>query len=143
MPQVGNSLEHVIRFGENGWWHVFFFFFLRGVGGTFWLVEVIKESRGGAEETACPRTALYGETASAELCIDIDASTSSGGDVRFAELAPRCQCHGIDLGRARTPSRPLLLSRLHTAVRSRESLAVVWSSFFACSRWCPGTLVWL
>lgn len=72
-------MKHVIRFGENGWWHV--------------LGRSNKEWKRGAEETACARTALFGETASDELCIDIDVSTStsSGG-----ELAPRCQCHGMD-----------------------------------------------
>lgn len=95
-------MKHVIRFGENGSWHVVLV--LGGEGSN-------KESNGGAEETACARTALYGETASDELCIDIDVSTStsSGG-----ELAPRCQCQGMDPGRAiitTTYSCPCWLTR--------------------------------
>lgn len=46
------------------------------------------------------RTALYGETASSELCIDMDGSTSSGSDGSLAQLAgpvlsvPRDQSRG-------------------------------------------------
>ena len=51
-------MKHVIRFGENGWWYVLVLVLA--------LVQILggegsnKESNGGAEETACARTALYG-----------------------------------------------------------------------------------
>ena len=113
-------MKHVIRFGENGWWYVLVLVLA--------LVQILggegsnKESNGGAEETACARTALYGETASDELCIDIyvSTSTSSGG-----ELAPRCQCHGMDPGTGRA-----IITTTYSCLCWLTR--VVWPLCFAC-----------
>lgn len=58
------------------------------------------------------RTALYGETASAELCIDIDGSTSSGGDVSWPRAVS--PTGSIPWGDARTEE----IIAATTAVRS-------------------------
>ena len=109
-------MKHVIRFGENGSWHVVLV--LGGEGSN-------KESNGGAEETACARTALYGR----QRAMSCALTSMSQPQPQVVVSWPRVVSV---TGWIQGQGGPL--SRLHTAVCAGSPVWSGLSALLAC--WC-------